>query len=148
MPIAELNIGRIRYPLDDPRMAEFADNLARVNALADRSPGFVWRMTGADDGNNMDTHFDGAPDMNLNLSVWESIEALETYVRKTIHDRFLARKEEWFVPLDEAWFVMWRVPEGHRPSLEEAFERLDHLRAHGPTAHATGWDGAALLAGT
>lgn len=139
--IAELNIGRIRFPLDDPRMAEFAENLARVNAIADRSPGFVWRMTGADDGSNMDTVYDGAPGMNLNLSVWESVEALSAFVFETVHDRFFRRKPEWFDILDEPAFVMWSVPVGHRPDMAEAFGRLAHLREHGPSEHAFGWEG-------
>lgn len=139
MPIAELNIGRIRYPLDDPRMAEFADNLDRINRLADRAPGFVWRMAGDDPTNNMDTVFDGAPDMNLNLSVWESVEALRAFVFDTLHDRFFRRKPEWFQILAEPAFVMWEVPAGHTPTPAEAFARLEHLRAHGPTPHAWDW---------
>lgn len=137
--IAELNIGRIRYLTDDPRMAGFMDNLDRINALAERSPGFVWRMTG--EGNNAtDVMFDGAPGMNMNLSVWESAEDLERYVFSTVHVQFYRRKEEWFETLDQPWFVMWPVEDGHRPSLTEAFERLDHLRAHGSSDYACGWE--------
>ena len=139
MQIAELNIGRVRYPLDDPRMAGFMDNLDRVNALAERSPGFVWRLTG--DGNNAtDVYFDGAPDINLNLSVWQSVEALEAFVFRTLHLQFLRRKADWFEALDQPWLVMWPVPDGHRPSLEEAFARLEHLRSHGSSEHAWGWE--------
>lgn len=148
MPVAQLNIGRIRYPLDDPRMAEFVENLDRVNALADRSPGFVWRMSGADETNNMDTRFDGAPGMNLNLSVWESVEALRQFVFDTVHDRFFRRKPEWFEILDEPAFVMWEVAAGHRPTPGEAFARLDHLRRHGPGAYAWDWAGAAVQPAT
>ena len=139
MHVAELNIGRIRYSQDDPRMADFMDNLDRINALAERSPGFVWRMTG--DGNNaMDVGFDGAPDMNMNMSVWESVDALEAYVFNTVHVRFYRRKAEWFEHLDQPYFVMWPVPVGHRPTLAEAFDRLEHLRAHGSGEYAYGWD--------
>ena len=138
--IAELNIGRVLYPLDDPRMAEFKDNLDRINALADRSPGFVWRMTGAEDSNNMDSTFEGAPGMNLNLSVWESVEDLRRFVFNTLHDRFFRRKPEWFEILDEPAFVMWEVQAGHVPTPDEAFARLEHLRTHGPSPHAWDWD--------
>ena len=140
MHIAELNIGRVRYPLDDPRMAEFMENLDRVNGLADRSPGFVWRMTGADGTNNMENVFEGAPDMNLNLSVWESVEDLRHFVFNTLHDRFFRRKPEWFEILDESAFVMWEIPAGHIPTVEEAFARLEHLKEHGPSPHAWDWD--------
>ena len=144
MQIAELNIGRIKYDLDDPRMAGFMDNLDRINALAERSPGFVWRLTG--DGNNAtDVSFDGAPGINMNLSVWDSVEALEHYVWNTVHVRFYRRKAEWFEHLDQPWFVMWPVEDDHRPSLAEAFGRLEHLRAHGSTEHAYGWDALAHL---
>lgn len=138
MHVAELNIGRVKYALDDPRMADFMNNLDRINALAERSPGFVWRMTG--DGNNaMDVGFDGAPDMNMNMSVWESAEALEAFVWKTAHVKFYRRKPEWFEHFDQALFVMWPVEIGHRPTLTEAFERLEHLRANGSSAHAFDW---------
>ena len=147
MPVAELNVGRVLYPLDDPRMAAFMANLDRVNRLADRSPGFVWRMTGGDETNNMDTSFDGAPGMNLNLSVWESVEDLRRFVFDTVHDRFFRRKPEWFEILEEPAFVMWEVPDGHVPTVEEAFGRLAHLRAHGPSAHAWDWDSVPAAAG-
>ena len=138
MHVAELNIGRVKYALDDPRMSGFMDNLDRINALAERSPGFVWRMTG--DGNNaMDVGFEAAPDMNMNMSVWESAEALEAYVWNTVHVQFYRRKTEWFEHLDQPWFVMWPVEIGHCPDLSEAFERLEHVRAHGSSEYAYAW---------
>ena len=103
--VAQLNIGRFRYETDDPRMADFMNNLERINAVAERSPGFVWRYTDAT-GNATDTRpFDGDPRMAVNLSVWESIEALEKFVWQTVHTRFYARKHEWFDKLDGAYFV-------------------------------------------
>lgn len=136
MHIAELNIGKLRYAVDDPRLAEFMDNLDRVNALAERSPGFVWRLTG--EGNNAtDVIHDG---MNVNLSVWESAEALETYVWNTVHVRFYRKKASWFEHLDTPYFVMWPIEEGHIPTLEEAFERLAHLREQGSSERAYGWE--------
>ncbi|HLH91959.1 MAG TPA: DUF3291 domain-containing protein [Xanthobacteraceae bacterium] len=137
--VAQLNIGRFRYETDDPRMADFMNNLERVNALAEPSPGFVWRYTDAT-GNATDTRpYDGDPLMAVNLSVWESIEALEKFVWQTVHKRFYARKHDWFEKLDVAYFVLWHVPAGHRPSVQEAVERLEHLKKHGPSEHAFGW---------
>ena len=141
--LAQLNIGRIRYETDDPRMADFMNNLARINALAERSPGFVWRYTDAS-GNATDTRpYAGDPRMAINMSVWESVEALEKFVWQTVHTRFYARKHEWFEKLDGAYFVLWHVPAGHRPSVQEAIERLEHLKAHGPSEHAFGWQDVA-----
>ena len=143
MHIAQLNIGRFRYETDDSRMADFMNNLERVNALAERSPGFVWRYTDAT-GNATDTRpFDGDPLMAVNLSVWESVEALEKFVWQTVHKRFYARKHEWFEKFDGAYFVLWHVPAGHRPSVQEAIDRLEHLKAHGPSEHAFGWQDVA-----
>jgi hypothetical protein len=143
MHVAQLNIGRFRYETDDPRMADFMNNLERVNAIAERSPGFVWRYTDAT-GNATDTRpFDGDPLMAVNLSVWESIEALEKFVWQTVHKRFYARKHEWFEKFDGTYFVLWHVLAGHRPSVQEAIERLEHLKAHGPSEHAFGWQDVA-----
>jgi hypothetical protein len=93
--LAQLNIGRLRYEIGDPRMADFVDNLARVNAIADRSEGFVWRLQ--DDGGNA-TNFRPYHDpcVAINMSVWESVAALERYVWETVHKRFYARRDEWF----------------------------------------------------
>jgi catalase (peroxidase I) len=141
--IAQLNIGRVRHPLDDPRMADFMNNLERVNALAERSPGFVWRYADAS-GNATDTRpFADDPRMMINMSVWESVEALEKFVWQTVHTRFYGRKHEWFEKLDGAYFVLWHVPAGHRPRVQEAIERLEHMKAHGPSPHAFGWQDAA-----
>jgi hypothetical protein len=141
--IAQLNIGRFRYETDDPRMADFMNNLERVNAIAERSPGFVWRYTDAT-GNATDTRpFDGDPLMAVNLSVWESVEALEKFVWQTVHKRFYGRKHEWFEKADGAYFVLWHVPAGHRPSVQEAIDRLAHLKVHGPGEHAFGWQDVA-----
>jgi hypothetical protein len=141
--VAQLNIGRIRYETDDPRMADFMDNLERVNAIAERSPGFVWRYKD-DSGNATDTRpFPHDARMLINMSVWESIEALETFVWQTVHTRFYSRKHEWFEKLDGAIFVLWHVPAGHRPSVAEAIGRLEHLKANGPSEHAFGWQDAA-----
>ncbi len=109
MHIAELNIGKFKYPTSDPRMAEFMDNLDRVNAIAERSPGFVWRLKG---DNNNATEFRIGDDMAVNLSVWEDAKSLETYVFKTVHVHFYKKREAWFDLMEKPHMVFWHVPEG------------------------------------
>lgn len=140
MHLAQLNIARPRFPLDDARMAGFVDNLDRVNAIAERSPGFVWRLKG--EGNDAtELRLEGDPDAIVNMSVWESAEHLEHFVWNTVHKRVYQRRAEWFPALGRPHFVMWRVAIGHEPTVTEAKERLDHLAAHGTSDHAFGWEG-------
>ena len=120
-------------------MAEFMENLGRINALAERAKGFVWRLQGEGDG-AIDIFHPDHPDTNVNLSVWETPEDLEAYVFKTVHAQFYRRKPDWFEMPTEISFVMWPVAIGHRPTVIEAFERLEHLRAHGSTDRAYGWE--------
>jgi hypothetical protein len=140
--LAELNIGRIRYPLDDPRMADFANNLALVNGIAERSSGFVWRYTDAS-GNATNTRPFADPLMIVNVSVWENVESLEKYVWQTVHKRFYGRRHEWFDRFEGPYFVMWWVQAGQHPTMQEAVGRLDHLKANGPSDHAFGWESLA-----
>jgi hypothetical protein len=138
--LAQLNIGRLRYEIDDPRTADFANNLALVNSLAERTPGFVWRYQD-DSGNATNTRpFADDPRMAINLSVWEDVESLERFVWQTVHKRFYGRRGEWFERMAERYFVMWWVPAGHRPSVTDALARLEHFRRHGPSDHAFGWE--------
>jgi Domain of unknown function (DUF3291) len=137
--LAQLNIGRLRYPTDDPRMAEFMNNLDFVNGLAEQSTGFVWRLKD-DSGNATNIRPFDDPQMALNLSVWESIEALERFVWQTVHKRFYGRRPEWFNKMEAPHFVMWWVPVGHRPTVIEAKAWLEHLAAHGSSEHAFGWE--------
>jgi Domain of unknown function (DUF3291) len=137
--LAQLNIGRLRYPTDDPRMAGFMNNLDFVNRIAERTPGFVWRLK--DESNNATAirPFPD-PDMAVNLSVWESIEALERFVWQTVHKRFYGQREKWFAKMEGPHVVMWWVDVGHVPTVEEAKARLEHLAAHGPSDYAFGWE--------
>lgn len=137
--LAQFNIARIKYPLDDPRMAEFVDNVERVNGLAEKIEGFVWRLQD-DSGNAMGMKVYDDARILPNLTVWENVEALERFVYRTLHSRFYGRREEWFERI-ETPLVMWWVPQGHRPSLAEGVERLDYLKEHGPSDFAFGWDG-------
>ena len=134
--LAQLNVAVIRYETDDPRMAGFMDALDEINAIADASPGFVWRLQ-SDSGNATDIRPDADNDQFLvNLSVWTDVESLRDYVYRSDHTPFLRRRAEWFERPDEAHLVLWHVPAGHVPSIDEALERLDRLRRDGPSEHA------------
>ena len=135
--LAQFNIARIRYPLDDPRMREFADNVARLNGLADGIEGFVWRLADAS-GHAMGMRVYDDPRILPNLTVWENVEALERFVWKTVHSRFYGRRAEWFEHT-ETPLVLWQIEAGHRPAMAEGVERLEHLKAHGPSDYAFGW---------
>jgi len=139
MRLAELNVSYAAYPLDDPRMSGFMDNLDTINALAERSPGFVWRMK-SDSGNATDISVPGDAEIISNMSVWEDVASLGNYVFNTVHARFYERKEEWFQAMTSHHFVMWMVEDNHTPDLAEAMDRLEYLQKHGSTNHAFGWD--------
>jgi hypothetical protein len=139
--LAQLNIGRLVAEPGDPRVAEFMAALDRVNGLGRRMPGFVWMMegSGAPGTGNTEAKIGGDPRFVSNLTVWERIETLEQFVWNTVHRQFYERRAEWFEVLGAMHFVMWWVPVGHRPSLDEALGRLEYLRAHGNSEHAFGW---------
>jgi hypothetical protein len=133
--LAHLNVATLRYPIDAPEVAEFVDNLDPVNKLADESPGFVWRLH----GDIMDPDdFRPYDDENVvvTLSVWESADALFDYVYRGGHMDFLRRRLEWFERDKQHGAVLWWIPAGHQPTLREAVERLELLRADGPTQRA------------
>lgn len=141
MHLAELNIGRLLAPTDDPRVAEFMENLDRVNGLGKRMPGFVWMMEGSGEPGtgNTENNIGDDPQFVANLTVWEDAPSLEKFVWGTIHKQFYERRQEWFEVLGDMHFVMWWVREGHRPTLDDGLERLEHLKTHGDTDHAFGW---------
>jgi len=140
MHLAELNIGRLVAPTDDPRVADFMNALDAINALAERSDGFIWRLTGA--GNNATDLALTADDPQLvpNLSVWKDAATLQHFVWNTVHRNFYARRAEWFEVLGKMHFVMWWLPEGQQPSLDEALAKLAHLQEFGDSDAAFGWD--------
>ena len=148
MHLAQLNIGRLMTPTDDPRVADFMANLDRINGLGKRSPGFVWMMEGSGEPGtgNTEAKIDGDPQFVSNLTVWRSAADLGNFVWNTVHRQFYNRRSEWFEMLGEMHFVMWWVPTGHRPSLDEARARLAHRQAHGDSDHAFGWDWARAVA--
>jgi hypothetical protein len=133
--LAQLNIGIIRGPIGSPVMAEFVANLDRINALAERSPGFVWRLQ-TEEGNA--TAIRPFPDENIavNLSVWRDLESLSAFVYRSAHVEIMRRRREWFERMSEVFLVLWWVRNGHRPAIQEAVARLELLRAHGPSQDA------------
>ena len=134
--LAQLNLAKARFAIDDGRMAGFVDNLERINTLGDQAPGFVWRYQ-TDDGDATATRIFDDPDILLNLTVWESPEALKDYVFRTEHVDFLRRRREWF-EADSGYptLTLWWEPAGRLPTPLDAKERAEHLRANGPTARA------------
>jgi hypothetical protein len=139
--IAQVNIGRFVAPLDSPRLADFVAGLDPVNSVADNAPGFVWRMQ-TEDGNatavrGFEQDGDGAGGgILINMSVWESVEALAAYAYGDAHRAVLRRRREWFERMKDAYAALWWIPRGHIPTVREAEDRVAHLRAHGPTPHA------------
>ncbi|XXX75489.1 DUF3291 domain-containing protein [Sorangium sp. So ce134] len=134
--LAQINIALPLEPLDSARLADFVSALAPVNALADAAPGFVWRLQG-DGGDATAVRAFGDDRILVNMSVWESAEALSDFVfRNPEHAAVMRRRREWFAPMKEAITALWWVPAGHVPTVAEAEERLEHLRRHGPTPRA------------
>jgi hypothetical protein len=132
--LAQLNVAVMREPLESPGMADFVANLARINALAEDSAGFVWRLQ-TEDGDATAMRPMGA-DTLINISVWRDADSLNEYVYKSAHAEIMRRRKEWFERMREAHVVLWWVRRGHRPGTAEAIERLELLRAGGPTQEA------------
>ena len=136
--LAQLNLGVFKAPLDAPEMTPFAAALDRINAIADESPGFVWRMKDEDGGPSSNVEVPGADDPLLasNLSVWADYESLREFMYRTDHAAYLRRRTEWFEREAIPMTVGWWVPAGTVPTLEEALDRLERLRRDGPTGDA------------
>jgi uncharacterized protein DUF3291 len=137
--LAQLNVGTLRFPLDDVRMHGFTSMLDTINEVADNSPGFVWRLV--EEGNNDATALRTplGDDVLVNMSVWESRDALWDFVYRSGHLDVLRRRAEWFELPKAAFQVMWWIPAGHIPTVEEAVERLQLLREQGPSPSAFGF---------
>lgn len=132
--LAQLNIARMKQPLESPGMADFVANLDRINALAENSPGFVWRLQTAEgDATALRPLGD---DTLINVTVWRDVASLNNYVYRSEHVEFMRRRKEWFDRMQEAYLVLWWVPRGQRPTVADAIARLELLRANGPTKDA------------
>ncbi|HZX90840.1 MAG TPA: DUF3291 domain-containing protein [Rudaea sp.] len=133
--LAQLNIGVIKGPMDSPIMGDFKASLDRINALAEQSPGFVWRLQTDEGDATAIRHFDDE-NMLVNMSVWESLESLTQYVYRSAHVELMRRRREWFERMDQLFLVLWWVQRGHVPTVAEAVARLQRLRENGPTPQA------------
>ena len=133
--LAQVNIARLAAPLDSPQLANFVANLQPINAIADASPGFVWRLQTAD-GDATSLRFAGDEWLIVNMSVWESVDALRNYVYRSAHADVLRRRQEWFERMSEAFVALWWIESGALPTVDDARERLAALRADGPTPYA------------
>ena len=133
--LAQVNVARLAAPLDSPRLADFVANLRPINAMADASPGFVWRLQ-TDAGDATALRVLGDDWLIVNMSVWESLEALRDYVYRSPHAHVLRRRQEWFVKMVETHVALWWIEPGTIPTLHDAEERLLTLRAEGPTPRA------------
>jgi Domain of unknown function (DUF3291) len=132
--LAQLNIAVLKGPLDSPLLADFVANLERINALAEGSAGFVWRFQTAEGDATAARPL--GEDTLVNMSVWKDVTALRNYVYRSAHVEVMSRRKEWFEKMAEAFVVLWWVPKGHRPSLQEAIAKLELLRANGPSEEA------------
>ncbi len=133
--LAQLNVARMVAELEDPIMKEFVDNLDRINALAEQSPGFVWRFQTEEGDATAERAFDDQQIL-VNMSVWESIEALKQYVYQSTHVEFLRRKKQWFTTFGKPYVVLWWIPADHTPTVAEAKTKLQSLTDQGPTSQA------------
>ena len=135
MKLAQLNIALAKYPLDAPEIKEFVDNLELVNGIAESSEGFIWRLKDeSGDATNIQAFDD--PNMIVNMSVWDSVDSLKNFMFRTHHRDFMRRKGDWFHRLPEDTYVLWWIEADHIPTLEEAIERLEHLREIGDSPYA------------
>ena len=133
--LAQINIGRMRAPLTEPQMAGFVAMLDPINALADASPGFVWRLQ-TEDGDATALRPFGDAMLIVNMSVWASFEALQEYVYRSQHTAVMRDRKQWFEKFDGMYYALWWVPAGSVPTVAEAKERLDYLREHGESEYA------------
>ncbi|WP_049574124.1 DUF3291 domain-containing protein [Nonomuraea sp. SBT364] len=136
MHLAELNLAHLRAPIDSAELAEFVALLEPINALADDSPGFVWRMKESEEDPTATIQHVYGDHLLVNFSVWESLESLWNYVYRSDHLAVLRRRREWFLRMAEPTMVMWWIPEGTIPTLAEAMARLERLRTEGPSPEA------------
>ena len=132
--LSQLNIAKMKYPFDSDNMSEFVDNLDRINALAEHSPGYVWRLQ-TEEGDATGIDYFG-PDVLVNMSVWKDVASLHEYVYKTAHAEIMSRRKQWFERVTEAYSVLWWIPDQRYLTLEESAEKLDLLKRKGPTPDA------------
>ena len=133
--LAQINVGRILAPLDDPQLAGFVERLDEINALADGSPGFIWRLQ-SDSGNATDIVVSPDPSFIVNMSVWQDLDSLFAYVYRSDHLQVMAQRRQWFEKPAGAFMALWWLPAGQLPTVEEGMARIELLDRKGPTAEA------------
>ena len=133
--LAQINIARMCAPLTAPLMVDFAAQLQEINAIADASPGFVWRLQ-SEDGDATNIRAFDDEQILVNLSIWESIEALRDYVYRSQHGEVMRDRYRWFEKSHQPTLALWWIVAGHIPTIEEAKERLEYLRHHGSSPYA------------
>ena len=133
--LAQINIARLIAPLDDPRLADFVAQLDPINALAERSPGFVWRLK-SEAGNATDIPYADDPFVIVNMSVWETIDTLKNYVYTSQHIGPFRDRAKWFEKMNKPHYCLWWIPAGHIPTVAEGRERLEHYQLHGSTEYS------------
>lgn len=134
--LAQLNIARMTGKnINDPVMNEFVAQLDSINALAEQSKGFVWRLK-TDDGNATAYNPYNDDRIIVNFSVWETASDLKEYVYRSAHTVVMKDRRKWFENFGQPYYVLWNIPAGYIPTVDEAVERLGHLQRHGPSAYA------------
>jgi hypothetical protein len=133
--LAQINVGRLVAPSDDARVKPFFDALDRINALADSSTGFVWRLQ-SESGNATDIQTTHDPLFLVNMSVWSDADALFNFVYRSAHAPEMAQRRQYFEPFEGAYQALWWIPAGHRPSIDEGLSRLWRLDRYGSTPQA------------
>jgi len=134
--LAQVNIARMRAPLADPVMAGFVSKLEEVNAIAESAPGFVWRLQNYEEGDATSFRMFDDPMLLVNMSVWESPDALHAYVYQSGHLKVLRQRKDWFEPVNMAHLALWWIPAGHRPTVAQAQQRLEYVHRKGATPAA------------
>ena len=127
--LAQVNLARMRAPLTDPLMTGFVARIDEINAIAEADPGFVWRYKD-------DSAYPGDDTMLFNLSVWKSVEALQAYVYRSMHQDLIRARKQWFSEMGGPHLALWWIPQGTIPTIDDARARIEHLRMHGPTPFA------------
>lgn len=135
MQLAQVNIARMKGTIDSPVMADFVANLDRINALAENSPGFVWRLKDEDNNATSMKIYDDDY-IIVNMSVWTDVDALFRYVYHSDHVEIFKRKKEWFHKMEDMHMAMWYIEDHVYPSVLDARERLNYIRKHGETPYA------------
>ena len=133
--LAQVNVATLLAPLASPQLAGFVGRLDEINAIADGAPGFVWRLQTEDGDATAIRPFDDDRIL-VNMSVWESVEALGAFVYGSRHLEVLRRRRDWFAQMSTPILALWWVPAGTTPTVHDAKRRLDVLERLGPTAEA------------